>query len=65
MDKDELKKLKGKSIFFLLFGIISFIMSFLIPFLWVFSAMAFYIAYENFKEYRQLRKKEDEINPQK
>ena len=47
MDKDELKKLKGKSIFFLLFGIISFIMSFLIPFLWVFSAMAFYIAYEN------------------
>jgi len=63
MDKEEMKTLKRKSIVFLLVGIFTFIASFIIPFLWVFSAMAFYIAYENFKEYNALRKKEQEDQP--
>ncbi len=55
MDIEEMKTLKRKSILFLIIGILTFIVSFLISFLWVFSAMAFYISYENYKEYKKMR----------
>ena len=53
MTQDDIKELKKKSIIFLLVGIFTFIVSFLIPFLCVFSAMAFYVSFENYKEYKQ------------
>ena len=58
MDNKQNENYKVKRIVFLVFGIITFIISFLIPFLWVISAMLFFLAYETNKEYKKQREAE-------